>query len=60
MPENTWYKSTYSAEAANCLEIATTPTRVLVRDSKKAAGARLAITSAAWAAFITYAVSSRH
>ncbi|MET9733036.1 DUF397 domain-containing protein [Streptomyces sp. NPDC006458] len=52
MPELTWQKSTYSAEAANCVEIAATPTTIHVRDSKNPTGARLAFPAPAWADFL--------
>ncbi|AZQ35862.1 DUF397 domain-containing protein [Streptomyces cyaneochromogenes] len=55
MPELTWQKSTYSAEAANCVEIATTPTTIHIRDSKNPAGPRLALQPTAWADFVSYA-----
>ncbi|GAB2788525.1 DUF397 domain-containing protein [Streptomyces chlorus] len=50
-----WQKSTYSGDSSNCVEIATAPTTILVRDSKDIAGPRLGLSPAAWAAFITYA-----
>ncbi|MFK0114487.1 DUF397 domain-containing protein [Streptomyces sp. NPDC090994] len=52
-----WFKSSYSsgAETDSCVEIATTPGRVHVRDSKHrdAIGPCLAIAPQAWAAFVT-------
>ncbi|MGW7360228.1 DUF397 domain-containing protein [Streptomyces sp. NPDC054802] len=52
-----WRKSSYSGNGseADCVEVATAPDAVRVRDSQYAAGPRLAVTSAAWAAFVTYA-----
>ncbi|MFD3824409.1 DUF397 domain-containing protein [Streptomyces sp. NPDC058625] len=50
-----WRKSTYSPDASNCVEIATTPATILVRDSKDAAGLRLGLSRTTWAAFIVYA-----
>ncbi|MFB7731556.1 DUF397 domain-containing protein [Streptomyces sp. NPDC056127] len=41
----TWRKSTYSPDGSNCVEIATTSTTVLVRDSKAPAGSRLSFPS---------------
>ncbi len=50
-----WQKSTYSGDGSNCLEIAATPTTVLVRDSKNPSGPRLALLPATWADFASYA-----
>ena len=51
-----WTKSSYSTdEGPDCVEVATAPARVLVRDSKTPAGPRLDLTSAAWSAFLPYA-----
>jgi hypothetical protein len=59
-PELTWFKSSYSsgAEIDSCVEIATAPGMVQVRDSKDIGGPRLALTPTAWADFVTYAVES--
>ncbi|MFI8203375.1 DUF397 domain-containing protein [Streptomyces sp. NPDC085937] len=55
--ELAWLKSSYSsgAETDSCVEIATEPTTVHVRDSKHVDGPRLAFTPAAWADFLTSA-----
>ena len=52
-----WFKSSYSSgsEGDSCVEIATTPGAVHIRDSKHVEGPRLALTSGAWARFVTYA-----
>lgn len=51
-----WFKSSYSSGAGGeCVEVATTPTAVLVRDSKNLPGPQLALTAPAWAAFVVYA-----
>lgn len=52
-----WFKSSYSSgsEGDSCVEIATAPGTVHVRDSKNAQGPRLALTPEAWADFVTYA-----
>ncbi|WP_328339496.1 DUF397 domain-containing protein [Streptomyces violaceus] len=55
MPELTWQKSTYSAEAANCLEIATTSTTVHLRDSKNPDGPHLTLRPTAWVEFLSIA-----
>ncbi|MFF8845927.1 DUF397 domain-containing protein [Streptomyces sp. NPDC015127] len=54
--EHGWFKSSYSdAEGGACVEVATTPTTVHVRDSKNLPGPQLALTAPAWAAFVACA-----
>ncbi|OQQ18163.1 DUF397 domain-containing protein [Streptomyces sp. M41(2017)] len=55
--ELAWFKSSYSdgPDGNSCIEVATTPGAVLVRDSKNAAGPRLAVTPGAWADFVSFA-----
>ncbi|KMO97001.1 DUF397 domain-containing protein [Streptomyces roseus] len=54
--EVAWTKSSYStADGADCIEVAQTPGTVLVRDSKRPGGGRLAVAPAAWDGFVTYA-----
>lgn len=52
-----WFKSSYSdsSNGNDCVEVATTPGTVHVRDSKNAEGPRLVLRSTAWADFVTYA-----
>lgn len=52
-----WFKSSYSdsSNGNDCVEVATTPAAVHVRDSKNPQGPRLALTPTAWAGFLTYA-----
>lgn len=51
-----WIKSSYSgADTPSCVEVATIPDHVLVRDSKNPHGPRLALTPTAWATFLPYA-----
>ncbi|MET7605252.1 DUF397 domain-containing protein [Streptomyces avermitilis] len=53
-----WFKSSYSdgPEGDSCVEIATTPSTIHVRDSKHAdSSPRLALSLKAWAAFVPYA-----
>jgi hypothetical protein len=52
MPELTWQKSTYSEQGSACVEIATTPTAVHIRDSKDLSGPRLALRPTTWADFL--------
>ena len=53
-----WFKSSYSSgsEGDSCVEVATEPGTVRVRDSKNVDGPRLAFTPAAWADFVPHAV----
>ena len=53
----TWFKSSYSDgnEGDSCVEIATEPATVHVRDSKHLGGPQLAFAPAAWAGFLPYA-----
>ncbi|MEU5166403.1 DUF397 domain-containing protein [Streptomyces mutomycini] len=52
-----WLRSSYSSsgDGNDCVEVATTPGTVHVRDSKARPGPRLGFTSATWEAFVTYA-----
>ncbi|GFH34912.1 DUF397 domain-containing protein [Streptomyces pacificus] len=51
-----WLKSTYSAgDGGECVEVASGPGAVHVRDSKDAARAALAVAPAAWTAFVHFA-----
>ncbi|RNL70931.1 DUF397 domain-containing protein [Streptomyces sp. I6] len=51
-----WLKSTYSAgDGGECVEVASGPGAVHVRDSKDTARAALAVAPAAWTAFVHFA-----
>ncbi|MFJ9715959.1 DUF397 domain-containing protein [Streptomyces sp. NPDC101213] len=52
-----WFKSSYSSsgDGNDCIEIATAPGTVRVRDSKNIDGPRLALSPGAWADFVGYA-----
>lgn len=52
-----WRKSSYSSNSseADCIEVATTPTTVHIRDSKNPDGPRFTAAPGAWTAFITHA-----
>ncbi|MEU9675503.1 DUF397 domain-containing protein [Streptomyces parvus] len=52
-----WFKSSYSdsSNPNDCVEVATAPDTVHVRDSKNLHGPRLALTPAVWAGFVAYA-----
>ncbi|MFE2303242.1 DUF397 domain-containing protein [Streptomyces sp. NPDC059445] len=55
--EPAWRKSSYSdsSNSSECVEMALTPTTIHIRDSKNPGGARLAMTPAAWTAFVGFA-----
>ncbi|MFD4174267.1 DUF397 domain-containing protein [Streptomyces anulatus] len=54
-----WVKSSYSdsSNSNECVEVATAPDAVHVRDSKNVRGPRLAVARAAWAGFVAYAAA---
>jgi Domain of unknown function (DUF397) len=53
LPGALWRKSSYSANGANCVEIASNlPGVVAVRDSKDREDATLVTSTHAWAAFV--------
>ncbi|OLZ71364.1 DUF397 domain-containing protein [Streptomyces sp. IMTB 2501] len=54
-----WQKSTYSGDSSNCVEIATTPTAIHIRDSKNTGDLQLTIPSYTWTEFIRYAAGGR-
>ncbi|MFJ9678038.1 DUF397 domain-containing protein [Streptomyces sp. NPDC101194] len=58
--ELAWFRSSYSdsSNPNDCVEVATTPGTVHVRDSKNARGPRLAVTPDTWADFVTYAAGN--
>jgi Domain of unknown function (DUF397) len=47
-----WYKSSYSSDVGNCVEIAQLPGGPVVRDSKNPDDAMLTFSHAEWAAFV--------
>ncbi|RSS54880.1 DUF397 domain-containing protein [Streptomyces sp. WAC01280] len=53
-PELNWFKSSYSdsGNGNDCIEVATSPGTVHVRDSKRTDGPRLDFGTAAWAGFV--------
>ncbi|MFF3983550.1 DUF397 domain-containing protein [Streptomyces sp. NPDC001797] len=54
--EAAWFKSSYSTgSGGECLEVATLPGAVHVRDSKDTTRAALAVDPTAWTAFIEFA-----
>jgi len=56
--ESRWPKSSYSGgNGGGCVEVASTPGTVLVRDTTNRAGAVLAVPEAAWQQFTSTLVS---
>jgi hypothetical protein len=54
-----WRKSSYSSSGSgDCVEVAACPDTVHVRDSTRAAGARLDLSAAAWEGFVRYAAGA--
>ncbi|MFF5501135.1 DUF397 domain-containing protein [Streptomyces roseolus] len=55
-PELDWFKSSYSngGNGETCVEVATSPGTIHVRDSKNTEGPRLAFGPSAWAGFVAY------
>ncbi|MFF4408640.1 DUF397 domain-containing protein [Streptomyces sp. NPDC001404] len=49
-----WIKSSYSDDTGACLEVATCPPNVRVRDSKLGNSPQIGLSSAAWTAFLQY------
>jgi hypothetical protein len=51
-----WFRSSYSDyEGGNCVEVASRPSAVHVRDSKDKAGPTLTFSPEAWSAFVSFA-----
>lgn len=59
-PDLDWFKSSYSdgSEGDSCVEVATTPTTVHVRDSKDLRQPHLAFAPHAWAGFLAHATTA--
>jgi hypothetical protein len=51
-----WHKSSYSS--GDCVEVASCPETVHVRDSKVRQGAQLAVSAGTWTHFLTYAINA--
>ncbi|MEU5850992.1 DUF397 domain-containing protein [Saccharopolyspora shandongensis] len=55
MPEfapGQWFTSSYTSNAAACVEVARTPSAVGVRDTKNRSGGTLVFTPQRWADFV--------
>ncbi|WP_037899693.1 DUF397 domain-containing protein [Streptomyces sp. NRRL S-350] len=51
-----WVKSSYSGtEGGNCVEVASCPSAIHVRDSKDKAGPTLTFSPEAWSSFVSFA-----
>jgi hypothetical protein len=59
-PQLHWFKSSYSdsSDINDCVEIATTPQTIHVRDSKNTQGPLLALAPNTWTDFVSYASGS--
>ncbi|MEU5742601.1 MULTISPECIES: DUF397 domain-containing protein [Streptomyces] len=56
-PELAWFKSSYSSGSdGDCVEVASCPEAVHVRDSKVRQGAQLAVSPTAWTRFLNTCV----
>lgn len=51
-PDHLWFKSSYTTEQGQCVEVAMTPDAVGVRDSKNRAGGHFAVSAEAFAGFV--------
>jgi hypothetical protein len=48
-----WFKSSYSgSEGGNCIEVATHPSAIHIRDSKAPAGGILTVSPSTWTEFL--------
>lgn len=53
-----WFKSTYSGDdSGDCVQVATCPHTVHVRDSKDLTVPAVAVSSATWTSFVEFAAS---
>ncbi|MGW8631319.1 DUF397 domain-containing protein [Streptomyces sp. NPDC055793] len=54
--ELAWFKSSYSSSGdGDCVEVATCPATIHVRDTKDRRGPQLALSPVAWRDFVAYA-----
>ncbi|MER6614339.1 DUF397 domain-containing protein [Streptomyces xantholiticus] len=57
--ELAWFKSSYSGSSGDdCIEVATTPETIHVRDSKVERGPQLAVSPTSWTSFVSYATEA--
>ena len=58
--ELAWFKSSHSdTEGGACVEVASCPSTIHIRDSKNPTGRIVSVPSAQWTAFIRYAAPTR-
>jgi hypothetical protein len=56
--DRTWFKSSYSSpQGDDCVEVASTPATIHIRDSKDTTRPHLGLGPSAWAAFVTHAAA---
>ncbi|MFD5625144.1 DUF397 domain-containing protein [Streptomyces sp. NPDC127072] len=54
--ELAWFKSSYSSSGdGDCVEVATCPATIHIRDSKNTRGPQLALSPTAWTDFVEFA-----
>ncbi|MEW2453522.1 DUF397 domain-containing protein [Streptomyces albus] len=59
-PELAWWKSSYSgSDGGDCLEVAQSPGRAHIRDSKEQCGPALSFPSREWAVFVRHVAGER-
>lgn len=56
-----WIKSSYSGQSSGneCIEVATAPDTIRIRDSKNPHGPQLRVRPGTWADFLAYAAGDR-
>ncbi|WP_329148862.1 DUF397 domain-containing protein [Streptomyces sp. NBC_01456] len=56
-----WFKSSYShqSDGNECIEVATAPDTIRIRDSKNPLGPQLCVRPGTWADFLAYAAGDR-
>ncbi|MFF0260168.1 DUF397 domain-containing protein [Streptomyces microflavus] len=53
-----WFKSTYSGDdSGDCVEVATYPHTIHIRDSKDLTAPALAVSPTSWTSFVEFAAS---
>lgn len=57
---NEWYKSSYSENAAQCVELRHLPSRVQMRDTQNRTDALLSFSAAEWAALVAVETGPDH
>lgn len=53
-PDHVWFKSSYTQEAGQCVEVALTPDAVGVRDTKNRSAGHFTVSANAFEAFIDH------